>query len=82
MCCDMVHYYIAQCYQHLNQIAAAQMHYEWVMTYSQDERLKYYAQAADAQLGYYNQHRTYGGNGNNFAAFGGGRRASGGGGFG
>lgn len=77
-CCDMVHYYIAQCYHHLNQVKGAQMHYQWVTTYSQDSQLRNYSQVATAQLGYYNNHRTYSGNGNNFSKFTGGGASSGG----
>jgi hypothetical protein len=65
-CCDMVHYYIAQCYQYMNQVQPAMLHYEWVDTYSKDPRLKYYADGAYQQLAYYNGHRTYSGQGNNF----------------
>ncbi|HEY9716087.1 MAG TPA: hypothetical protein V6C69_01355 [Trichormus sp.] len=65
-CCDMVHYYIAQCYQYTNQVRPAMLHYEWVDTYSKDPRLKYYADGAYQQLAYYNEHRTYAGQGNNF----------------
>jgi len=65
-CCDTVHYYIAQCYQYTNQVHEAMLHYEWVDTYSKDARLKYYADGAYQQLAYYNGHRTYAGQGNNF----------------
>jgi len=65
-CCDMVHYYIAQCYQYTNQVNPAMLHYECVSTYSKDPRLVYYADGAYRQLEYYNGHRTYAGQGNNF----------------
>jgi len=65
-CCDMVHYYIAQCYQYTNQVNPAMSNYEWVSVYSKDPRLIYYANGAYEQLAYYNGHRTYSGQGNNF----------------
>lgn len=84
-CCDMVHYYIAQSYHHLNQLALAGMHYNWVSSYSKDPTLRQYAQSASLGLDYYGSHRTYAGQGNNFervASRGGGGGGGGGGGFG
>lgn len=66
LCNDKVHYYLALCYQSLNQVARAQMHYQWVYTYSKDPRLKYQAQVGWYQLAKYQSHRTYEGQGNNF----------------
>jgi hypothetical protein len=65
-CCDLVHYYIAQCYQNCNQLARAQQHYGWVTSYSKDAKLRVYANYASNNLDYYGAHRTYGGQGNNF----------------
>jgi hypothetical protein len=66
-CCDKVHYFIAQSYQGMNQTVPAQMHYEWVSSYSHDPVLKYYSDVALDRLSYYRGHRTYAGNGNNFS---------------
>ncbi|MBI4532750.1 MAG: hypothetical protein HY711_02290 [Candidatus Melainabacteria bacterium] len=66
LCNDNVHYYLGLCYQSLNQVARAQMHYQWVYTYSKDARLKYQAQVGWQQLSKYQAHRTYEGQGNNF----------------
>jgi hypothetical protein len=66
-CCDKVHYYIAQSYQGMNQTAPAALNYQWVCRYSKDPTLNYYSQVALSQLAYYQGHRTYGGQGNNFA---------------
>ena len=66
-CCDLVHYYIAQCYQLTNQTVAAQMHYNWVLSYSKDNYLKQCSEYANQTLAYYSNHRSYGGQGNNFA---------------
>ncbi len=65
-CCDLVHYYIAQCYHQTNQLQSAKMHYSWVYEYSKDPTLRYYSQNAYQQLAYYGGHRTYTGQGNNF----------------
>jgi pentatricopeptide repeat protein len=77
-CCDLVHYYIAQCYQLTNQTAAAQMHYDIVLNKSKDANLRRYAEYANETLAYYGTHRTYAGQGNRFDV----ARASGGGGGG
>ncbi|PWU02718.1 MAG: hypothetical protein C5B53_01355 [Candidatus Melainabacteria bacterium] len=66
-CCDKVHYYIAQSYQGMNQTAPAALNYQWVCMYSKDPTLNYYSQVALNQLAYYQGHRTYGGQGNNFS---------------
>jgi len=79
-CCDLVHYYIAQCYQNTNQTIAASQHYNWVLEKSNDERLKTYADYANQTMAYYDAHRTYAGQGNNFSRYNGGRSGGGGGG--
>lgn len=66
LCCDMVHYYIGQCYQKTNQTAAAQQHYDWVLTRSKDPQLRAYADYGNQVMAYYSQHRTFAGQGNNF----------------
>jgi hypothetical protein len=81
-CCDLVHYYIGQCYQNTNQTVAASQHYNWVVERSTDERLRTYADYANQTMAYYNAHRTYAGQGNNFNRYNGGRSAGGGGGGG
>ena len=62
-CCDKVHYYIAQCYQGMNQLAPAALNYEWVCEYSKDPTLTSYSQYALSTLSYYRGHRTYEGQG-------------------
>jgi hypothetical protein len=81
-CCDLVHYYIAQCYQNTNQTVAASQHYNWVVERSTDTRLRSYADYANQTMAYYNAHRTYAGQGNNFARNYTGSSAGGGGGGG
>lgn len=78
LCCDMTHYYIALCYQRMNQVGPALDHYQSVVAYSADPRLRQYAQTAFDQLSHYKAHRTYEGQGNNFSRFGGGSRYGGG----
>jgi hypothetical protein len=80
-CCDLVHYYLAQCYQLTNQTAAAQLNYDIVLNKSKDPNLRRYAEYANQTLAYYGTHRTYSGQGNNFdvarasrGGFGGGMR--------
>jgi len=65
-CCDMVHYYMAQCYDNLNQTEAAQMNYQWVAAYSKDATLVNYSIYGYEKLAYYDEHRNYAGQGNNF----------------
>ncbi len=72
LCCDMTHYYIALCYQRMNQVGPALDHYQSVVAYSADPRLRQYAQTAFDQLSHYKAHRTYEGQGNNFSRSGGG----------
>jgi len=80
-CCDKVHYYIAQTYQGMNQTVPAEMNYEWVYYYRKNPTLRSYAQSAIQTLSYYQGHRTYRGQGNNFsritASAGGGGRGGG-----
>lgn len=57
------HYYMALCYQGLNQVASATQHYQWVATYSRDPSLRSMAQAGMAQLAQYSARRTYTGAG-------------------
>jgi len=81
-CCDLVHYYIGQCYQNTNQTIAASQHYNWVIARSSDSTLRTYADYANQTMSYYNAHRTYSGQGNNFSRYNGGGSAGGGGGGG
>lgn len=55
------HYYMALCYQGLNQVASATQQYQWVATYSRDPSLRSMAQAGLARLAQYSARRTYGG---------------------
>ncbi len=66
LCNERTHYYIGLCYQSMNQTVLAQMHYQWVLQYGKDATLKSYAQSAYQQIAYYQGHRTYAGQGNNF----------------
>lgn len=65
-CCDLVHYYIAQCYDNLNQLQRAQMHYQWVASYTKDPTLRVYSNYGAQKLAYYGANRQYSGQGNNF----------------
>src|SRR5271163_2953990 len=56
-CCDLVHYYMGQCYQNTNQTLAAEQHYNWVLAYSKDPTLVSYADYANKTLAYYSAHR-------------------------
>jgi len=67
LCNEGTHYYIALCYQCMNQTVLAKMHYQWVLQYGRDATLRAYSQAAYQQLAYYQSHRTYSGQGNIFA---------------
>ncbi len=68
MCNDMVHYYMALCYQSLSQIAAAKSEY-YTVARSKNAALRQNAQYALASLDQWNQHRLYQGNGNNFSRY-------------
>lgn len=78
-CCDLIHYYIAQCYQNTNQLQVAMRHYDWVASNSKDAQLRQYSDYANQTMAYYGAHRTYSGQGNYFDP---GSRGGGGGGGG
>lgn len=67
-CTDAVHYYMALNYQQLNQISAAKQEYQTVVK-GKTPNLKANAQTALASLDRWSQHRSYEGNGNNFARY-------------
>ncbi|MBX9687953.1 MAG: thioredoxin family protein [Candidatus Obscuribacterales bacterium] len=52
------HYYMALCYQYLNQASLAANEYQWVASYSRDPRLKAQAQTGLAQMGRYQSARA------------------------
>ena len=60
------HYYMALCYQGLNQIRQAQAEYMWVYTNGTDARLKYNSWLAISNIDRWSQHRAYEGQGNVF----------------
>src|SRR5579883_3336223 len=64
-CTDSIHYYMALCYQQLNQISAARQEYETVAK-GKTANLRANAQTALASLDRWSQHRSYEGNGNYF----------------
>lgn len=64
---DKAHYYMALCYQASNQISAATTEYNAVYQSSRDTTLRYNAAVALQGLSKWGQHRSYAGNGNNFA---------------
>lgn len=61
------HYYMALCYQGLNQIKTAQNEYIWVYNNSADRRLQYNAWVALSNIDRWSAHRAYEGQGNCFA---------------
>ncbi len=63
---DQVHYYMGLCLQYMNQVAPAKEQFQWVYHNSTDQRLRYNAQLAWSNLSYYQGHRTYEGQGNDF----------------
>jgi len=65
---DAVHYYLALSYQNCNQVALAQMHYQWVATHSKNQILRKYSRSGYDTLAYYSGHRTFRGQGNNLDA--------------
>lgn len=69
-CNEKTHYYLAQCYQNMNQNSIAQQHYQWVLAYGKDPTLRSYAQVAYGRLGYFKEHSRYSGQGNVFASVG------------
>lgn len=52
------HYYIALCYQNMNQVALATQEYQWVARYSKDPGLVAKAKAGAAQLSRYQSVRS------------------------
>lgn len=66
---DMVHYYMALCYQGQNQIAQAKSEYSLVAAQSHDPSLRTNAQRALASIDKWSTHRAYQGNGNNFQRY-------------
>lgn len=68
LCTDTVHYYMALCYQQLNQIAAAKQEYQTVAN-GKTANLKANAQVALNSLERWSQHRSYEGNGNVFSRY-------------
>lgn len=68
MCTDTIHYYMGLCYQSLNQISAAKQEYETVAK-GKTPALRANAETALAGLNQWSQHRSYQGNGNNFARY-------------
>lgn len=66
---DMVHYYMALCYQGQNQIAQAKAEYSLVAGQSHDPSLRANAQRALSSIDKWSTHRAYQGNGNNFQRY-------------
>ena len=64
---DKAHYYMGLCYQSTNQIASATSEYTTVYQTSRDNTLRYQSSVALQGLQKWGQHRSYTGNGNNFA---------------
>lgn len=64
---DKAHYYMALCYQGINQMATAKSEYQWVYANGRDATLKYNAWQALKSMDRWSQHRAYSGQGNNFA---------------
>ncbi len=69
LCNDMVHYYMALCYQCQSQVAAAKAEYSNVAR-SKSPNLRQNALYALASLDQWSQHRSYQGNGNVFQRYG------------
>ena len=63
------HYYIALCYQNMNQVALALPEYQWVATYSKDPSLRSKAQAGAAQLARYQSTRNDSSPSSSYSAF-------------
>lgn len=63
---EMVHYYMALCYQGLNQIAKAKAEYSLVSASARDPALRVNAQQGLNSIERWSQHRSYQGNGNYF----------------
>lgn len=66
---DMVHYYMALCYQGQNQISMAKAEYSLVSAQSHDPALRGNAQRALASIDRWSAHRSYEGNGNVFQRY-------------
>lgn len=64
-CNDMAHYFMALCYQGLNQISCAKSEYLSVSK-SKNPSLRLYSERALASIERWSQHRLYEGNGNYF----------------
>ena len=67
-CNELIHYYMALCYQGLNQINMARQEYTNV-TKGKVPGLKAMSQNALNSLNRWGQHRSYEGNGNNFQRY-------------
>lgn len=61
-CNELIHYYMALCYQGMNQIASARTEYMTVMK-GRSAPLRQNAQYALSQIDRWNRHRSYEGNG-------------------
>jgi hypothetical protein len=64
---DKAHYYMALCYQGINQMNTAKSEYMWVYSRSKDATLKYNAWQAIQSMERWSQHRAYEGQGNSFS---------------
>lgn len=64
---ELSHYYIALCYQYLNQTAKAKTEYMWVYNNGKNPQLRANAGNAYTQISQYQARRTYAGQGNTFA---------------
>lgn len=67
-CNELIHYYMALCYQGLNQINMAKQEYSNVVK-GKVPSLKAMSQNALNSLNRWGQHRSYEGNGNNFQRY-------------
>ncbi len=61
-CNELIHYYMALCYQGMNQISSARTEYATVMK-GRSTALRQNAQYALSQIDRWNRHRSYSGNG-------------------
>lgn len=64
---DKAHYYMALCYQGVNQMSTAKSEYTWVYSNSRDATLRYNAWKALQAMDRWSQHRAYEGQGNDFS---------------
>jgi tetratricopeptide (TPR) repeat protein len=60
------HYYMAMCYQGMNQIKIARDEYMWVYQNANDQRMRYNSWAALSNIERWSAHRAYEGQGNVF----------------